>query len=58
MSENEYALNETEQAVVEEALATIREVQCQLQGVLRLIVRQNKLEGNWTLDGRKLIKAN
>jgi hypothetical protein len=55
--QNEYTLTEDEQAMVIPMIEQIELAQKEVQAVLRAITRARKLDGNWSLVGVKLIKA-
>ena len=52
----EYTFSEHESAMLQEYNASIRELQQQQQGALRMIARQNNLDGNWDVSENKLVK--
>jgi hypothetical protein len=49
--------NSKEVVLSTEEQSFIAELQAQIQTALRLIVRQKGLQGNWTLDGNKLVQV-
>jgi hypothetical protein len=55
--DNEYTLSHEEQALLGEFQTAQRDLQQQVQGAFKLICRQRALEGEWRLDGAKLLKV-
>jgi hypothetical protein len=54
---NEYQLTEEEFKLVAEYQQNLTAIQQQLEGACKLIIRQQKLDGQWTLQGNKLVKV-
>lgn len=56
--QTEYILTPEEQAELAVYLKAIAEVQQQMAPAMRMIIRQQHLEGNWALssDGTKMLK--
>lgn len=54
----EYTLTEEEQALILPIVQTVEELQTEARTILRAISRVRKLDGNWTLQGNRLIKVN
>jgi hypothetical protein len=50
-------LSKQEQSILAEYQQALRDIQQQIQGALRLIVKQRGLEGQWNLDGDRLVKV-
>jgi len=53
----EYTLTADEQALVTPLIETVENLQRDAQAILRAITRMRGLEGNWNLNGNKLIKV-
>ncbi len=53
----EYTLTADEQALVQPLIETVENLQRDAQAILRAITRMRNLEGNWNLNGNKLIKV-
>jgi hypothetical protein len=51
----EYTFSEDEMALLREIDAAVRELNQQHQGALRMIMKQNKLDGDWQFQGDKLV---
>jgi hypothetical protein len=54
---NEYILTDDEKGMIQPLMETATQVQNETQSVLRAIIRLRKLEGDWTLQGDKLLKV-
>lgn len=56
--QTEYTLTEAEQLEMQNYLAPMRTIQEQMGAALRMVVRQQNLNGDWVLnqDGTKLIR--
>jgi hypothetical protein len=54
---NEYTLTEDERGMVQPLIETADQIQKETQALLRAIVRLRKLEGNWNLEGNRLIRV-
>jgi hypothetical protein len=58
MSQNStHKLTDAEQAMLSDIQRDIANLQQQMQGALRLMLKTRGLEGNWTLNGNELVKA-
>jgi hypothetical protein len=53
---NEYALTDDEKGMVQPLIEAATQVQTETQALLRAIIRLRKLDGDWTLQGDKLVK--
>lgn len=53
----EYTLTADEQALVTPLIETVENLQRDAQAILRAITRMRGLEGNWNLNGNRLIKV-
>ena len=55
----ELPLDDNELRWIEQRIAQINALQCELQGALNLLLAQNGLTGDWRLDvpGRRLIQG-
>lgn len=55
---NEYTLSREEAALIAELQTAISALQQQLEGACKLIIRQQSLgDGNWSLNGDKLVRV-
>jgi hypothetical protein len=52
----EYTLTADEQAMINPLIETVENLQRDAQAILRAITRLRGLEGQWNLNGNKLIK--
>jgi hypothetical protein len=57
MEKSEYELSQDEVQTIADLQQAQKDLQQQLQGVLRLIARQQKLEGEWRMEDNKLTKV-
>lgn len=55
--QTEYTLTADEQAMLQPIIETVDNLQRDAQAILRAITRLRKLEGQWTLEGNKLVKV-
>jgi hypothetical protein len=55
--QTEYTLTADEQAMIQPIIETVDNLQRDAQAILRAITRLRGLEGNWNLNGNKLIKV-
>jgi hypothetical protein len=53
---NEYTLTDDEKGMVQPLIEAATQVQTETQALLRAIIRLRKLDGDWTLQGDKLVK--
>jgi hypothetical protein len=53
----EYTLTADEQAMISPLIETVENLQRDAQAILRAITRMRNLEGNWNLNGNKLVKV-
>jgi hypothetical protein len=53
---NEYVFTAVEKAAIAEFDSTIAELNAQKNGAIRMIARQQNLEGTWNLSGDKLVR--
>jgi hypothetical protein len=54
---NEYILTDDEKGMIVPLIEMSQRAQSEAQSLLSAIVRLRKLEGNWTLQGDRLVKA-
>ena len=54
---NEYTLTQDEQAMISPLIEAVENYQRDAQAILRAITRMRGLEGQWNLNGNKLIKV-
>jgi len=52
----EHPLTDKEYALISEYLSAMQGIQQQLEGAIKMIGKQNDLDGNWQLQGNKLVK--
>jgi hypothetical protein len=52
-----YTLTEDERGMVQPLIDTVNQLQNETQILLRSIIRLRKLEGDWTLQGDRLVRA-
>ncbi len=53
----EYALTADEKAMVLPLVESVSQAQLEVQAILRAIIRVRGLQGQWSLDGDRLVKA-
>jgi hypothetical protein len=56
-AQTEYALTEDEKGMVIPLIETIENLQKEVQAILRGITRLRKLDGNYTLQGDRLVRV-
>jgi hypothetical protein len=54
---SEIPLNETEQALFAQLRTEAAAIQQQANSLLAVVLRQKQLQGNWALEGDKLVRA-
>jgi hypothetical protein len=57
-STNEYMLTDDEKGMLQPLLEMQKQIESEAQGLLRAIIRLRRLDGNWSLNGDRLIQAN
>lgn len=54
-AKTEYELTADEQGMIQPMMETIERLQKDVQAILNAVTRLRKLEGNWALQGNKLV---
>jgi hypothetical protein len=55
--QNEYELTPDELGMIKPLIDTVNDLQKEAQAILRAITRLRNLDGNWTLEGTKMVKV-